>query len=473
MSAASPTSAQQPQATLLLEGHLLESLTLAKVLDQLQAMGGQYRLLYLDIGQTPGSLSRAAITVYAAEASQLDALVSALRPYGVQTTTTTSQPVLPDAPTSPVLSNQAHTLLSPVRLQGDLLDHLQLVRAMDAVQQRGGTIGLESLEIGAQKTDPSVAILRVGAATEKQLTDIQQALAQLTRAYVPTAATGGAGWPGATRTTTPRFLMCPPTYFEVAYAINPWMTIEGPPDRNAAQHQWDVLHHTLAKTLGAEIEVMAPQPGLPDLVFTANAAFLFDKKAIVAHYKHPERQGEEPFVDAWFTESGYDVVRVPRGVYFEGAGDALCWQGAHPDDARVFAGYRTRTDILSHNWITKETGLAVLSLELLNPRFYHIDVCLCPLSGGGLLWAPDAFDAYGRTVIEAFVPEAKRIAVELEEAALFACNAVNIDDAVVLNLPAAKRLEDRLAEKGFRALGVDLSEFIKAGGSAKCLTLRL
>ena len=139
---------------------------------------------------------------------------------------------------------------------------------------------------------------------------------------------------------------------------------------------------------------------------------------------------------------------------------------------RVFAGYKTRTDIASHNLLTAATGLPVISLELINPRFYHVDVCLCPLADGHLIYSPDAFDEYGNQVIEANVPPEKRIPVTAEEAARFACNSVNVNDTVIFN-QGSSRLADDLKARGFKVVQVDLSEFLKSGGSSKCLTLRV
>jgi N-dimethylarginine dimethylaminohydrolase len=264
----------------------------------------------------------------------------------------------------------------------------------------------------------------------------------------------------------PTILMCPPTYFTVAYAINPWM-VEAPPcDTDLAKKQWEALYNAITRQAGAQVELLEPVEGLPDLVFTANAAFVYNKTAVIARYKHPERQPEEPVCAAWFEQHGFDVVRMPNHIPFEGAGDALIWED------RVFAGYKTRTDIASHSLLTAATGLPVLSMELISDRFYHIDVCLCPLADGHLIYSPDAFDEYGLAVIEANVPPEKRIPVTRDEAARFACNAVNINDTILFNQGSSQLMDD-LKARGFQVIPVDLSEFLKAGGSSKCLTLRI
>lgn len=264
---------------------------------------------------------------------------------------------------------------------------------------------------------------------------------------------------------TPHILMSPPDFFTVDYAINPWMQ-QGTVDVELAKRQWENLYNAITQQAGAEVHIMPPAQGLPDLVFTANAAFVHEDTAIIAHYKYPERQPEEPHCVKWFGENGYRVVTMPEDMVFEGAGDALKWKD------RVFAGYKTRTDILSHHIITRETGLPVLSMELIDDRFYHIDVCICPLTNDYFMYFPGSFDEYGLRVIEANVPEEKRIAVSAEEACRFACNTVNINDTVIFN-QGSDQLAARLKEKGFNVIQVDLSEFLKAGGSAKCLTLRI
>lgn len=267
-----------------------------------------------------------------------------------------------------------------------------------------------------------------------------------------------------------KILMCPPDYFTVTYAINPWMS-EAVDSGNLcnvelAKKQWDTLYQTITEKAGADVLIQPPVDGLPDLVFTANAALVYENKAIIAHYKFEERQGEEAHDVAWFKANGFDVTEMPRGIYFEGAGDALIYDG------RVFAGYKTRTDIASHNLISTTTGLPVMSLELGHAKYYHIDVCLCPLPNGYLIYAPSSFDEYGLAVIEANVPPQKRIQVDPDEAARFACNAVSINEYIIFNEGSSK-LADALREKGFCPLQVNLSEFLKAGGSAKCLTLRV
>ncbi len=266
-------------------------------------------------------------------------------------------------------------------------------------------------------------------------------------------------------TSRPHILMSPPDYFTVEYAINPWMT-QGAADTDLAKTQWEALYKAITEKAGASVHILDPVQGLPDLVFTANAAFVYKDTAIIAHYKFAERQPEEPFCEAWFKKNGYRTITMPEDMFFEGAGDALIWQD------RVFAGYKTRTDILSHHMITRETGLPVLSMELIDPRFYHIDVCICPLYNGYFIYYPDAFDDYGKRVIEANVPADKLIPVTGEEAYKFACNAVNINDTVIFN-QGSDRLAGELTERGFQVIQVDLSEFLKAGGSSKCLTLRV
>jgi N-dimethylarginine dimethylaminohydrolase len=261
----------------------------------------------------------------------------------------------------------------------------------------------------------------------------------------------------------PRILMCPPDHYGIEYEINPWMKRTLASVRDVAWHQWRTLRETL-NGLGATIEGMQPQPGLPDLVFTANAGLMFKERFFSSRFFHEVRARESPYFDAWFRDHGFEVIHLPEGMYHEGAGDALFCGDA------LFAGYRTRSDVRAHQWVAEQTGVRVLPLELVNPRFYHLDTCFCPLAPGEAIYFPDAFDAYGRRVLEAHVP--KLLPVVEAEAFRFGCNAVVVGKTVVHNSRCPKLAED-LTQWGYRPIEVELDEFLKAGGSAKCLTLRI
>lgn len=261
----------------------------------------------------------------------------------------------------------------------------------------------------------------------------------------------------------PRILMCPPVYYGIEYEINPWMSRERGAVAETAKVQWQSLHDILLG-LGVQIELMVPQPGLPDLVFTANAGLVYHKRFFTSCFRHEVRAKETPHFNAWFESQGFSVERLPEDVYFEGAGDALFC------GSTLFAGYRIRSDVRGHQHLGQTLGCQVLPLELVDPRFYHLDTCFCPLAPGSALWFPGAFDRYGQKVIESHI--ATLIPVVEDEAARFACNAVVVGKTVVVNA-GSDQLKRDLEKHGFNVLATDLGEFIKSGGSAKCLTLRL
>jgi len=263
-----------------------------------------------------------------------------------------------------------------------------------------------------------------------------------------------------------KFFMCPPDFYsDIQYEINPWMKKGTDCCNKTSVIKWNELKNTIID-LGAEVVTMQPQPNLPDIVFTANAALIYEDTAVLSKFKPAERQPEEKFYEEWLAKNGFDVEHLPNGMFFEGAGDALF------SGETLYSGYITRSDITSHTYIAYLLNLKVISLELVDKRFYHLDTCFCPLSDGYLLYFPQAFDEYANKIIEKdFAPE-KRIAVTEKEALGFCCNAVNVDKSVIMNT-TTERLKDALGEKGFETYEVELGEFMKAGGSAKCLTLRL
>jgi ornithine--oxo-acid transaminase len=270
--------------------------------------------------------------------------------------------------------------------------------------------------------------------------------------------------------TPPRstFLMCAPEFFDVQYVINPWM--EGnlhAPSASLAQEQWQHLH--AAVSAHAEVRLVAPQPGLPDMVFTANAGLVRHGVAALSRFRCVERSGEEAHFRQWFLEAGVQVREMPADTPFEGEGDALFT----PDGARLWAGYGWRTAQASHACLQDLwPACEVVPLRLTDPRFYHLDTCFAPLANGELLYYPAAFDAASLERIEAFYSPEQQIAVSEDDALRFACNAVIVDRQIVLNEISDALLRE-LQARGYQVTQVGLSEFLKAGGAAKCLCLRL
>ncbi|UIE36050.1 bifunctional arginine dihydrolase/ornithine cyclodeaminase [Leptodesmis sichuanensis] len=268
-------------------------------------------------------------------------------------------------------------------------------------------------------------------------------------------------------TSSIRFLMCAPDHYDVDYVINPWM--EGnvhKSSRDRAVEQWQGLYHILKDR--AVVDLVKAQPGVPDMVFTANAGLVLGNEVVLSRFFHKERQGEEPFFKQWFAEQGFTVHELPKDLPFEGAGDALLDR----EGRWLWAGYGFRSELDSHPYLAKWLDIEVLSLRLMDERFYHLDTCFCPLTDGYLLYYPPAFDSYSNRLIELRVPEEKRIIVDEKDAVNFACNAVNVNRIVIMN-KATDGLKQQLKAVGFEVLETPLTEFLKAGGAAKCLTLRV
>lgn len=269
--------------------------------------------------------------------------------------------------------------------------------------------------------------------------------------------------PFASPRPEPRILMCRPDHYSIEYEINPWMNRGRPSERTLAVSQWNALHEAIL-SVGAKVELIEPVAGLPDMVFTANAGVVYRDIFVTSRFRHPQRQGESAHFDAWFAARGYHVCGLTPDLDFEGAGDALfCGE-------TLFAGYLHRSKIRAHHQLASLLGVRALGLELVDPRFYHLDTCFCPLAPGMALYFPGAFDDYGQRVLRENV--STLIAVEEADAERFGCNAVVVGKRVIHNA-GCDRLVEQLREHGFESRQVELGEFLKSGGSAKCLTLRL
>jgi N-dimethylarginine dimethylaminohydrolase len=259
-----------------------------------------------------------------------------------------------------------------------------------------------------------------------------------------------------------RFLMCPPTYFAVRYSINPWMHPAEPVDVERANTQWQQLHDTLVG-LGHQVELMPADPDLPDMVFTANGGIVIGDRALVPRFRHAERDGESVHFARCMRALGLAEVRRARHVN-EGEGDFLL------TGDRILAGTGPRSDPRAVDEVAEYFGLPVLALQLIDPRFYHLDTALARLDAEAVAYWPGAFSPTSQDVLRALFPDAI-LATEAEAAAL-ALNLVS-DASAVLMTTECDDLAARIAERGFTVLRLPTDELRKAGGGAKCCVLEL
>ena len=272
-------------------------------------------------------------------------------------------------------------------------------------------------------------------------------------------------------------MMTDTSHYDVSYTINPWMRPEDwhrdeAGNRARAAASASALAQSL-RAAGAQIVTVPGAPGLPDMVFPANAGIVLDGRVLPARFRFPERQGEEPYFRAAFDDlraQGLvaEVADLPHGVFQEGAGDCI-WDRTR---GQFWVGYGQRSTEDSVAAIARFFGRPLVSLELVNPRFYHLDTCLCVLPRGEILFYPPAFSAAGVASIRSLVPAEQLLEATNEDAARFCVNAVALGDTIVMAEPAPSLVE-RLARHGYQVHGVPLDPFILSGGGAYCMTLRL
>ena len=262
--------------------------------------------------------------------------------------------------------------------------------------------------------------------------------------------------------TRRRYLMCAPEYFDVTYAINPWMSLDSQADAALAVRQWNDLRTTYLR-LGHQVDLIAPLPGLPDMVFAANGGLVVDGRALGASFTHVERQAEGPAYLDWFSTAGFRSVHDPVEVN-EGEGDLLAIGDV------ILAGTGFRTTPAAHAEVARTFGREVVTLHLVDPRFYHLDTALTVLDHETIAYCPGAFSPESQAELRRRYPDA--ILADEADAAVLGLNAVSDGYNVVLTKQAAE-LAEALRERGFNPIGVDLSELLKAGGGAKCCTLEL
>ncbi len=260
--------------------------------------------------------------------------------------------------------------------------------------------------------------------------------------------------------------MCAPEFFDVTYEINDWMRVANGPDAPKARAQWAALYDLLREEIGADVHLITPQAGLPDMVFTANAGLTKGDIFVPSRFRPVERQGEVAFFIQWMLENGFRLKPLTEEVAgaFEGEGDALFYGDL------LLAGYGQRSDRDACLGVGKLLGVDVLPLRLTDGRWYHVDTCLIPVAPDLLAYYPPAFDADANAAL-AHLPGDKIILTE-PDALRFGGNAVVLGDQIVMN-SGCDALASALAERGYTVHQTDLSEFLKSGGSAKCLVLAL
>lgn len=271
----------------------------------------------------------------------------------------------------------------------------------------------------------------------------------------------------------PKFLMCAPLYYDVTERINVHMNPDhagGRPDRDRAWKEWMTLLETLV-SLGAEVEVMPQHPGLEDMVFTANAGIVVGEKDIIlATFKHNRRKPEQALFEDYFCRRGYRIRKFTFATIFEGQGDALWWG----NDLIMSYGFRSQQSV---SWHAREYfSETVIPMKLADPRWYHGDTALCPISDKLLMWYPSAFSASAqkRLVCRAKEKGAELLPVTESEALAFVCNAIPVGKSLVIpNPPKGSTIMEKLRAHGITPVPVCMDNFLLSGGAARCLVLNL
>lgn len=265
----------------------------------------------------------------------------------------------------------------------------------------------------------------------------------------------------ARRPSNRTILMCRPDFFTVTYRINPWMHPEEPTDTSLAVKQWNVLYQTYLD-LGFDVQLVDPIEGLPDMVYAANGGLIVGDKAVVARFAYPQRAGEAVAYAEWMSSLGFEPSYTQHTN--EGQGDLLVV------GSMILAGHGFRTDRRAHDEVAHITGLPVVSLELIDPRFYHLDTALAVLDDTTIAYYPAAFSDDARARVRELFPDA--IEVSTADAYVLGLNVISDGRHVVLPA-AASGFAQQLADIGFEPVAVDLSELLKGGGSVKCCTLEV
>lgn len=262
--------------------------------------------------------------------------------------------------------------------------------------------------------------------------------------------------------------ICPPKFYNISYEINPWMKKGNETPNDFVYKQWNNLCEVLRKN-NVSLKEIDPQDGCPDMVFTANAGLVAHNNVILSNFKYEERKREKVFYKEWFKETNFNIIEFSEDVFFEGAGDCLVGPNGF-----VFMGYGFRTDPKAYNEPIWEElfnlSISSIKIELINPNFYHLDTCLCPLDKNQILLYPKAFN---KQTISYLSRNFDVLPVKDQDAYNFACNAILINNKNIIIPSGCEETKEMLQQNEYIVHEVNMSEFIKSGGACKCLTLRI
>lgn len=259
-----------------------------------------------------------------------------------------------------------------------------------------------------------------------------------------------------------KVLLCPPTFYDVTYEINPWMHVENKVDHKRVQEEYAELKSVYSE-LGVAMLELPQEQGLPDMVYSANYGFPIGNIFIKSNYKFPQRKKEAELSKAYFEQLGFAIEELPESVHWEGQGDLLTIGG------RYFLGWGKRSDKASKEYLEKILGKPIIDFELINPYYYHLDTCFTPFDAETVAINPKSFTQDGlktlrrefRNIIEVGKPDND----------LIACNAVVVGKTIVVAKGISDALKESYAFYGYTTREVPMDEYRKGGGSVKCLTL--
>ena len=257
-------------------------------------------------------------------------------------------------------------------------------------------------------------------------------------------------------------LLCPPKYYQIEYEINPWMNVNRRVDKSRAQEQFENLVEIYNK-LGLKVEMIEAEAGLPDMTYAANHGFVIDDIFIKSNFRYPQRRKEAAAVEKYFLKKNFKVKKIPKNISFEGQGD-LFYRGG-----KFFCGYGRRSDREAIPFIEKILGDDVIPIAVNDPYYYHLDTCFAPLGKGVAVINPSSFSKEDVKKIKKNFK--KVIETDAKDNSVMCCNLVSADGAVVIGKGVSTKLKKGISALGWEGMEAPMDEFLKGGGSVKCLTL--
>ncbi|MDQ0217625.1 hypothetical protein ELQ35_06195 [Peribacillus cavernae] len=258
-----------------------------------------------------------------------------------------------------------------------------------------------------------------------------------------------------------RVVLCQPQYMTIREVINDTQKHfkkEGIDIKTAMKQHGEFVN--VLRQHGVEVFLLPSFSQYPEQVFTRDIGFTLGQTVFVAEMASGIRQGEEEILKKWLKENRLPFHNLVKDQ-IEG-GDVII------DRNTIFVGISNRTHINSIKRLqTLLPDFEVIPVPF-EAKYLHLDCVFNILSPEDALIFPEVISEKEREFLSG---RYNLIEVTEEEQFTLGTNVLSIGNKKIISLPVNKNVNEKLRDRGYDVIEVDITEIIKSGGSFRCCTM--